>query len=284
MRSRLTLFGLGLLLAVGVSVPSVAHAQRDMKREYPVCTKDPTAGSAQEAHNKYIEGKGQYDASDFEPAIRNFNLAYSLDCTKTELLVIISRAYENLHYYRESIDVLRLYLERADKQLSVAEKDTYDKRIKRMEGELAKTAPPPPTGTTTAPPPSGTSSPPPPKQPKERLSPIPFVIGGIGVATLTTGIILFALAPAFPDQCNKDTNKCTPRPGTSDSVDDLSSQATRSRNLTTGGAITAVAGGLVLATGVVWFFVAGKVEEDAKLHLTPQVAPGYGGLSLTKSF
>ena len=304
MRSRFHTLGLGLLLAIGLSVPALgpAFAQsqpKDIEGQYPPCSKQPTDAQSDEAHKKYLVGKDAYDGSDWDAAIRSFNEAYRADCTKHELLVIISRAYEQKHELRESVETLKLYLRRAA-NVSQTDRDNYERRIKRLSDELAKASPQPTTSNTvappltaTAPPTASNSGPPPP--PASHHSPYPFILAGVGAAAVIVGVVVILTTPALPANCDADSEIC--RVPTTPGIDEASYRAnelasdqkkagTHKSQPIVGGAIVA-GGGLMLVGGILWFFLEPTTPDKAGAltpRISPQLAPGYGGFSLTGTF
>lgn len=304
MRSRfhtLHTVALGALLAIGLSVPALgpAFAQtqpKDVEAQYPTCSKQPTDKESEEAHKKYLVGKDAYDGSDWDSALRSFSEAYRVDCTKHELLVIISRAYEQKHELREAVDSLKLYLRRAA-NVSQTDRDNYERRIKRLSDELAKSNPPPPTSvapppTATAPPTATTSAPPP---PAGHHSPYPFILAGVGAAAVIVGVVVILTSPALPGNCDADTEICSipTTPGIdkekyrNDQLPEDQDKAGKHKSQPVIGGAVVAAGGLALVGGIIWFVLEPTTPDKSaaqKPRLAPQLGPGYGGFSLTGTF
>ncbi|MGH7285479.1 MAG: hypothetical protein ACRELY_28490, partial [Polyangiaceae bacterium] len=84
--------------AVALSVPALAQtagsAGSTPLTVYPACTSQPSKDDSEVAHGAYIAGKRAFDENDYPTAIQYFKDAYRRDCTKYELLNIISRSYE----------------------------------------------------------------------------------------------------------------------------------------------------------------------------------------------
>src|SRR5689334_17787333 len=112
MRSRKLLIGFGLLVTVATTVPALA--QPAAGAGYPAAcagTSVPQAKS-DEAHAFYGAGRALYDEGNYDAAIAQFREAYKRDCSKHDLLVIISRSYELKGDRAEAIHALEVFLER----------------------------------------------------------------------------------------------------------------------------------------------------------------------------
>lgn len=288
MRKRQLAVGLGLLLCAATTVPALAQPAGGSK-DYPAACTSVSQAQSDKAHDLYKAGKVQYDDNNWDAAIATFRDAYSRDCTKHELLVIISRAYELKGDRAEAIRALETYLERDPKS---GEADTYRRRIAKLKEELAK-APPAATGTVTPPPPASTGAPPPPPPAggeSRGHTPYPWVVVGIGGAAVLAGIVVIATTPSFPAGCDKDKGTCTRLDTDTDaSFKDRQEQAGRSQDQPTAGAIVIGAGVGIVGLGLLWHFLepTGPAEGSAAKagpKVTPSVAPGYAGLSLGSSF
>src|SRR6478609_8405694 len=126
----------------------------------------------------------------------------------------------------------------------------------------------------TAPPPPQSSAPPPSSTPAEpsHASPIPWIVGGVGVAALGVGTVfgLKAISNANEarDTCPK--NICNEAQGAT-AADDARTQATISN-------VSFALGGVALATGVVLYFVL-PTKHGTHVGLSPMVAPTSLGLA-----
>ncbi len=296
MRSRKHVLGLGLLLAAGVAVPAVpalAQPSAPGSPEYPVCTKPVSPDDSDKAHTKYLAGRVDYDQSQWDSAIINFVDAYKKDCTKHELLVIISRAYEQKQNYAEAIRALETYLARVK---DAPDKSTYETRIQNLKRDLARqqaTASSTPSNSATsaptaAPTATQTSAAPPPAANGEvrEHTVLPWVVVTVGGASLVTGIILLATAPPLPTNCNATSGTCVKQP-----ANELDTQLQTDKDKAgqhvgwrTAGLITLIGGIGVIGGGLLWHFVEPTGPTTGKPSVTPQIGPGYAGASLGGTF
>jgi hypothetical protein len=274
-------FGLGLLFAVALSIPAFAQpTATGMPYPEKSCTK---AIDSEKAHNIYTAGKADYDDKDYDRAIVRFHEAYRLDCTKHELLIIISAAWEKKGEKSEAARALEAYLDRAQ-NLSESDRGTYQRGLDKLREEARKkalaNAPPTATSTSTAPPPNGEGG---------GHTVLPWIAAGAGVVGVGIGITLLAVAPEYPENqgCDKDARKCTPLPGETEqspSFKDRQEKAGRATNLPLAGTILLAVGGALIVGGLLWHFLEPTDTKSAKLRIQPALVPGYGGLSLTRSF
>jgi tetratricopeptide (TPR) repeat protein len=281
MRPRNHSLGLGLLL-VFLSAPALA--QTGASGAYPPCTKTVTKADSDAAHSKYLAGKVDYDEAKYDAAIAQFREAYERDCTKHDLLIIISRAYELKGDREEAIRALEVYLERVpDSPDAVA----HQNRLKNMKDAVAARPAPGATSDTTSAPPEDTIAPPPVAEPRER-SVLPWVVVGTGAAAMIAGGIVHALRPELPENCRPpEAGVCRPRED--GSLEDDKERAGRWRTMPVIGTSLLVAGGVLVVGGLLWHFLepTGPSEDQAsstKPRLRPEAAPGYGGLSFSGLF
>jgi tetratricopeptide (TPR) repeat protein len=278
MRARKLVIGSGLLLAVATSVPALA--QTNGGAPYPAACANVPPSESERAHVIYQAGKVQYDDKNYDAAIQQFRDAYVRDCSKHDLLIIISRAYELKGDRVEALKALELYLERVPNS---PDAPTHRKGIEQLKRQIAAAPPPPPTATAPAP----TSSAPPPAEVREHTV-APWIVVGLGGAGVVTGIVLLAAAK-IPDNCDASSGSCKPTPGESTKqLDDDRSTAGTAKGLKTGGVVTLIGGAVILTGGLLWHFLepTGPVEKTGKIKpvVTPAVAPGYAGMSLGGSF
>lgn len=125
-------------------------------------------------------------------------------------------------------------------------------------------------------------------------SPYPFVLGGLGAASLITGVALFVVGKnRFPEECkgslatgNGGLAEC--RSENDDTAKRANSAITQS-NIGTG---LMIGGGVVLAGGITWFLIEtfrtpeAKKAEEARRSRGPQVKPvfGLGSVGLQGTF
>ncbi len=126
-------------------------------------------------------------------------------------------------------------------------------------------------------------------KPKEKdkggHSPFPFVVGGIGIAALGTGIVLYATGSSdFPAECDRDTKTCA------NGNAEANSRATSADNRMRAGVWTMIIGSVLTVGGVVWFFVEPTEPKSSKstaktppkwLTVRPELGLGYAGVNGT---
>lgn len=300
MRSPSCAFGLGLLVVLGFSATALAQQAPPpgAGQPYPTCNRQVTPDEAESAHQKYIAGKVDYDEARYDSAIERFRDAYAKDCTKHDLLIIISRAYEQRGDRQEAIRALEEYIKRVP---SSPDKSTYEKRAATLRDALEKekqqkAAAPPPPSSSPNPPPSGGSAPAPAEKSGGHTVP-PWIVASVGGAAMVTGAIVLVAAPKLPPNCDEATSTCkildasgnpvsSPTQEQKDQLAKDQDSAGKHVGMTTGGLICIIGGAGLLAGGLVWHFLepAGSSSGSAKPKLTPAIAPGYAGLSLGASF
>lgn len=265
MRRHLSLLVLGSALIV-----SPALAAEAPSNPYPTCNKNVSPAESENAHQKYVAGKLDYDEANYDSAIRRFRDAYALDCTKHELLIIISAAYERKGDKKEAVAALETFLARVP---TSPDAGTYQTKIENLKKLIAAQAPPPP----------------PPEQPKPEMhehSVVPWVLVGAGVVALGVGIALVATAPDLPPDCDRKTEECIPRPGeTPAQLQKRQDEAGRALGQPLWGTVTIIGGGALVAGGLIWHFLEPTgPKEKVALRPSPAVAPGFAGVSLGGSF
>lgn len=279
MASRKHVIGLAASLALAISAPAFAQPAKE-------CNKPVSQADSEAAHQKYIAGKVEYDEGNYDVAIRRFKEAYGLDCTKHDLLVIISAAYEKKGDRAEAIKALEDYVRLVPTSPEI---NTYKARIENLKRQLAASQPPPQQPPSTSqPPPSPPVEPPPPADsPSEERghTPYPWILVGAGAVALAVGIPIVLTAPKRPDNCNPDTQECTRQPGQSD--DDLREdreRAARAKDMPVIGATVAGIGGALVIGGLLWHFLEPTGAKKEAARIRPIVTPSYGGLSFAGSF
>ncbi|CAN5924370.1 hypothetical protein BH11MYX4_BH11MYX4_00570 [soil metagenome] len=276
MRSRHLVIGLGLLFAV--AAPLRASAQTAAPSPYPAACAgvSVSAAKSEEAHAFYNAGRALYDEGNYDGAITQFREAYRRDCSKHDLLVIISRSHELKGDRAEAVRALELFLDRVKDSPDAA---THRTKIDNLKKQIAAQPPPPPPSAppVTAPPP----------EVREHTVP-PWIVVGVGGAAVAVGVVILATSPGLPEKCDPTTKKCLRIAGESESTyQDRTSRAEASQNQPVTGGIVLAAGGVLVLGGLLWHFLepTGPVTKGAlKPSLTPSVSPGYAGVSLGASF
>ncbi|MDB5221265.1 MAG: hypothetical protein JWO86_9192 [Myxococcaceae bacterium] len=275
--------GSGLLLAVATSVPALAQSASGTATPYPAACSSVPQSESERAHTIYQAGKVQYDDKNYEAAIAQFREAYKRDCSKHDLLIIISRAYELNGNRPEALRALELYLERVPNSPDAT---THRNGIESLKRQIA--AAPPPTATTPAPSATTTTTAPPPAEVREHTV-LPWLVSGVGVVGVAVGVVVLVTTPSLPANCVAATKSCTKLPDeTASDFADRQDRAGKSQNQPTIGGVIIGLGGALVATGLIWHFLepTGPVEKtgSTKPTLVPAVAPGYAGMSLGGSF
>ncbi len=267
-----------VVAAFTLSSAREAHAQAASGGAYPAAcaaTSVPPTESDR-AHTIYQGGKVQYDDKNYDAAIVQFRDAYKRDCSKHDLLIIISRAYELKGDKVEALRALETFVERVPNSPDVM---THKNGIESLKKQIAAQPPPPPVAAApVAPPP----------EIREHTIP-PWIVVGLGGAGVIAGVVILATTPKLPAGCDETSKTCARVPGeTTDQYSDRQSRAGASQSQPTIGAVVVGIGGALVVGGLLWHFLepTGPVEKTAqrKPKLTPQVAPGFAGMSLGGSF
>jgi tetratricopeptide (TPR) repeat protein len=284
MRSRkhvIVVSGLGLLLATATAAPAMAQPASSAQPYPAACSSVPPTESDR-AHTLYQAGKAYYDDANYDAAITQFREAYKKDCTKHDLLIIISRAYELKSDRVAAINALEEYLQRVPSSPDAQQHKTRIENLRKQAAAQPAPAPAP------APPPAAAPPSAPPQETREHTT-LPWVVVAVGGAAMVAGIVVLATSPSLPEGCFASTKTCTR--GTNEPLadfDDRQAVAGRSQIQPTVGAVILGGGGALVVGGLLWHFLepTGPVEKtgNAKPRVAPQVAPGFAGLSLGGSF
>lgn len=274
MSRRTTLLGLGFSVMVA-TVPAYADAPA---QGYPPCSNKPVSSSDSEnAHTKYIAGRQDYDEGNYENAVRRFRDAYTLDCTKHELLLILSSAYERKGDKKEALSALETYVARVPNSPDMT---TYQLKIDNLKKDLARQSAAAPAVATST---TSTES--------RGHTPYPWIVVGIGGATVAAGLAVALTAPNRPSGCDESTNTCTQNPGESkEDLVDRQDRAARAKNQPVIGWAVFGGGLALVAGGLLWHFLepTGPKKSSARPSVTPTVAPmvgpAFAGLSLGGAF
>ena len=157
---------------------------------------------------------------------------------------------------------------------------THKNGIESLKKQIAAQPPPPPpvAAAPVAPPP----------EVREHTIP-PWIVVGAGGIAMIVGVVVIATAPDAPQGCVASSETCTRKPGEDESAfAKRQEEAGRAKNQPVYGGITVGGGAVLVVGGLLWHFLepTGPVEKTAqrKPKLTPQVAPGFAGMSLGGSF
>ena len=274
MRARQLVIASGLLVATFAAAPArEAHAQSSSGTAYPPACSAATVpqSESERAHTIYQAGKVQYDDKNYDAAIVQFRDAYKRDCSKHDLLIIISRAYELKGDKVEALKALETYV-RARPELPGPHDAPERHRLAEEADRGAASAAV-----------RGARAPLRPRRRRRSVS-TPSRRGSWWASVAPPRSPASFSSPPSPTRAATSTRRSAPRAprrrrGTTPAPS--ARGASRVRFLI-GGGLAIVAGGLL------WHFLepTGPVEKTGKLKpsVTPQVAPGYAGMSLGGSF
>lgn len=283
------LLALVAFAASSIAIPAFAQTEAASTSYAAACSASSVAaGESERAHVIYQAGKVQYDDANYDAAIAQFREAYKRDCSKHELLVIISRAYELKQDRGEAIRALELYLAREPSSPDAA---THRNRIENLRKQLAATPLAPSAPADPAP-----STAPPPEDRGHTLP--PWIVVGVGGVALATGAILLVAAPSIPPNCDSagrtctfvDANGVTRTQGLTSAEEEKLAEdgrtAGRSVGMTQGGVITMIGGGVLVLGGLLWHFLepTGSASSSGRPKVLPAVSPGYAGVALGGAF
>jgi len=112
---------------------------------------------------------------------------------------------------------------------------------------------------------------------------LPWVVGGLGAASLITGIVLHVAAPDLPSNCIEGTRTCTRKPNQSDaSFNEDQEQAGEAQLMPNLGNIAIAGGAVLLVAGVsmyFWYHQDTSKTASKKPILTPYAGPNGGGVA-----
>ena len=145
-------------------------------------------------------------------------------------------------------------------------------------GSSTDSAPPPPAGGEPADRPA--------PGPERGHTVFPWIVVGLGVATIGAGIVVILTSPSLPSGCSQDTKTCTRLPGEDGSAFARRQEtAGRSESQPTEGLVIGAIGLGVAGAGLLWHFLEPTgPERTAALRFTPWAGPGGAGGSLGASF
>ena len=311
------LFPVVVLGAVALAVPAVAQTSASPGpstttaaplTSYPACTTQPSKDDSEVAHGAYIAGKRAFDENDYPTALQYFRDALKRDCTKYELLNIISRAYELEENRPEAINALQVYLKRAPAndpsteaiQRRVvnlkAQQDAADASAKAAANAAASGSAPA-TASASAEPSATSTSEPPPEAPKRGHTVAPWILAGAGVVAIGVGIPLAIIGSnnitSADNQitllgCTQDPNVCQDATNKGAAAG-LANGPRNNGSIEEGIGIGLIGvGAAAVVGGLVWHFIEPTGPADssqkAKLTLRPDSRPGYQGVTVVGTF
>ena len=272
-----------------------------MATDFPVCTKtNPSAGDHRhrEAGSSSPRGRTTKKAATTR-ALRRFKDAYNLDCSKPELLLIVSATYERKGDRVSAVAALETYVQRAPKD--APDMATTQAKIENLKKQIAATSRrrPRPFERTDA------------ADERQRAGSIRFYPWDRGRAWALRGDHCSRHRALYADRAGLARRTATRSTGydarryirpLARPDADLTPRRSRQpkagqpeQGLSDGYAIntvgivfTIMAGGGVDGSvgGLVWHFLepTGPNDKSSSAHLTPAVGPGFRGLSFDTTF
>jgi hypothetical protein len=112
---------------------------------------------------------------------------------------------------------------------------------------------------------------------------LPWIVGGLGAASIITGVVLHVASPDMPSNCIESTRTCTRKPNQSDaSFSEDQDQAGQAQLLPNLGNIAIAGGAVLLVAGVsmyFWYHQDTSKMASKKPILTPYAGPNGGGVA-----
>jgi hypothetical protein len=274
---------LAVAIASWGSASGAADAQNSGE-PYPTCTKKPSAGSVTLAKKTFELGVRYFKEADYARAILYFRDAYRSDCTAHKLLVNIARAHELRGEREDAVVALSTYVERAP---DAEDREVIERRLENLKAQIAADARPAPSNEPQAPPapavsPADTARPLPSNGKKDgapKASIAPWIVAGVGGATLVTGGALYLVGAGKIAEAEKtcpDRSNCPSA--------EARDTGNSGRTLETVGIAVGVLGVAAIGGGLAWYFVERKGQAPAAGALVPTFAPGYAGLGYAARF
>lgn len=302
-------FLLPSLFAVAVAVPALAQPSGEKLTAYPPnnparCEQTKDVDVAQ---SHFVIGEKAYQKGDFETAAKEILASYEADCTKHDLLVILSRAHERAstkdasRHLHEAAYALEVYLDRVRDDPGARERREQIARLKKAAAEADAKAKATATATATV-----TTTPP--AERKEHTV-APWIVTGVGGAVLLGGAITWGVGNANKPTgcefgtgaCNKTSYPSDPANGDPDVPDpskpntltnkryqQAQQDAGNAKGLAVAGVVMMGVGAVGVLGGLVWHFLeptdAPSTTGKVKPALSSAAGPGYAGLQLGGSF
>lgn len=290
-----TLLGPSVVGAMLMFQGSAAWAQTP----YPECSAEPTDGDVAAAKGAFQAGQASFNEADYGRAIDYWEDAYRRDCTAHALLLNLARAYELNGDKRQAVEALRTFLARKPES---PQKDQIQRRIEVLNQQIDAEPPP-----TAAPPPAeDKSKEEQPKQPERsqttKQQPAepkpepdsnhwvgPVILGGVGVAAVTTGIIVHTIGSS-DEQAAEDA--CPSRLQCDPAIEEKGNSGIFKQKLGVG---LIIGGAAAIGGGIAWYFLTApdasastprdaSAKPRAHWHLLPEAGVGYAGLTAVGSF
>lgn len=239
---------LSSLMAVA-SVVSTTHAE----------AAPPASAEKTRAAELFKKGSEAYLKGDFVSAIANLEEAYKLD-PQPVLIYNQARAHEGLGHTDEAI---RLYEQYLSQEPTSPDRGAIEQRLTTLKRQRDEKLAAEKERAALEKERNERPAAPPPQAPKKH-SVLPYVVGGVGVAGLATGVVFGLMAKGKESDGESAPNQL----GAIDARDTGSTFATVAN-------ISFIAGGVLLAAGAVWWALDhGGSSRRATLRFAPS---GVGG-------
>ncbi|MEM9191912.1 MAG: tetratricopeptide repeat protein [Myxococcota bacterium] len=192
---------------------------------------------AEEAVRLFEESRDLYQEGRFEDAADRLRRAYELDPAPV-LLFNLARACEEADDLECAVDSYQRYL---DAEPDLEDRGAIEARIRRLNQRIEEAQRPAPPAVVTVEP--------------SKPSPVPWVVAGVGVASVVVGIVFGVMANSSHDDAVAEASF----------VPAQEAQDEAERNATIAN-ITLIAGGIVAGAGLVWGIIdvlssGGEPEE-----------------------
>jgi len=283
------------LIGLGFAVPALAQNADLVKPGEPIppacADTDVTPERNRRASDLFKTGKIAAENLEREKAIFYYLDAYRADCTGHAVLLKIAELWELKGNKAEALRYTQAFLDRAkpddpNRESATVRRDRLKREVAAAASATASapatTATPTatPTGTTA---PTATSTATPTATSSEGGHTIaPWIVVGVGGAAALVGGILTVVGAGKVSDAEKSCNanhQCTDPTA----ID----KGNSGRNTETIGIIVGSVGLAAVIGGLVWHFIeptGPKASTTGKPFVSPQFAPGYGGLSVGARF
>lgn len=289
------------LVGLAFAVPALAQTGDLVKPGEPIpvacADSDVTPERNRRASDLFKTGKIAAENMEREKAIFYYLDAYRADCTGHAVLLKIAELWELKGNKAEGLRYTQSFLDRAKADDPNRESATVRRDRLKRDLAAAPTASATPTATTstiaTAPTATGTST----AVPTATATTgnggghtiLPWVLTGVGGAVLITGGIITILGAGKVSEAEKTCpNHACPDALGKAAQDAAAQKGNDGRNQETIGVIVGSVGLAAIAGGLVWHFLepTGPKPGTARLTpaITPQVSPGYAGVSVGGRF
>lgn len=270
---------------------------------YAACEGTPSESDISAARGAYQAGQVSFHEADYDRALLYWEDAFRRDCTAVKLLLNIARAYELSDDLDGAVNALQTYVERRP---DAPDRSSVEKRIaklqEKLDEEAAAAAAAAEAAKETAPPPEPEAQEAPEPVEVDNTKPLwpVFVTAGGGAVLITGGVLALVAQGAINSEKDSiaEANGCTRKglnwscPSDEAANDaqtavDNNEEISKNENKRTTGYVLAAVGAVTAGVGgYLWYRTWNSPTGSAfsKTQLTPVIAPGYQGISLSGSF